>query len=72
MYSGRRNGKMVCRTQPFQLDIFSYVTPQMPFSLKELYDLRKDKRIDLYERLADYRALLEANSRIYYEKLWVK
>ena len=71
-FSGRRNGKMVCRTQPFQLDIFSYVTPQMPFSLKELYDLRKDKRIDLYERLADYRALLEANSKIYYEKLWVK
>ncbi len=69
-FSGKRNGRMVCCTQPFQLDIFSYVTPQPPYPVKELFELRKDKRVDIYERIADYRALLEVYSKIYYEKLW--
>ncbi|MBO5722023.1 MAG: hypothetical protein J6S19_02805, partial [Lentisphaeria bacterium] len=69
-FSGKRNGKLVCRTHPFILDIFCYVTPQAPYPVPELLQIRKNLRIDNWKRMADYRAFLEYNSEIYYEKLW--
>ncbi len=69
-FSGKRNGKLVCRTHPFILDIFCYVTPQAPYPVPELLQIRKNMRIDNWKRMADLRAFLEYNSEIYYEKLW--
>ena len=71
-FSGKRNGKPVCRTHPFMLDIFCYVSPTPPYPVTELLQIRKNMRLDNWKRLADYRAFLEYNSNIYYEKLWVK
>ena len=69
-FSGKRNGKMVCRTHPFILDIFCYVTPTPPYPVAELFAIRKNIRRDSWKLMADYRAFLEYNSEIYYEKLW--
>lgn len=69
-FSGKRHGRMVCRTQPFLLDIFCYVTPAPPYPVAELFKIRKNMRLDSWKLMADERAFLEYNSEIYYEKLW--
>ena len=69
-FSGKLNGRMYSREVPARVDIFCYAVANPPFPVKELFELRKSVRRSSWQQMADYRALLEYNSKVSYEKQW--
>ena len=71
-YSGVLNDRIVSLRRPVTFDIFCYGLTKLPKSLDYIFALTCLKRTKDWQKLADKRAYLENNSKVYYEKLWTK
>jgi hypothetical protein len=71
-YSGVLNDRIVSLRRPVTLDIFCYGLTKLPKSLDDIFALTCLKRTKEWQKLADKRAYLENQSKVYYEKLWTK
>lgn len=69
-FSGKLNGRMYSREVPTRVDVFCYAVPEPPFPVAELFQLRLKLKLNPWLRMADYRAFLEYNSHVAYEKQW--
>jgi len=63
-------GDYFSRHAPPPLDSFVYLLHQPPFPVEELFQLRQDMKLNAYEKIADWRALLDSRGHLQYRKLW--